>query len=105
MTDFERVASDRGHDSVQHLFYDLYIRQGLSIDAVAEELHIGPQTTKRWLKKLGIQLRPRGGAQNVKITFTPELVEEITRDGVTAVSLRLGVDRTTLLHHLRRMKI
>lgn len=105
MTDFDRVAADRGHESVEHLFRDLYVRQDMSIEEVAEELHIGPKTAKRWLKKLGIQLRPRGGAQNVKIAFTEELVQEIIRDGVTAVALRLGVDRTTLIWHLRKRKI
>jgi transposase len=101
--DLAALATQRGYDSIEHMLHDMYVTKVMSIEEVAEDLHVAYRTAKRWLKMYNIKLRPRGGAQNVKITFTDAMLEEVKRDGVTAVALRLGVDRTTVLYHLRRL--
>jgi len=42
------------------LLYDLYLRQGLSVEAVANRLGCSLTTAHRWLHAAGIPVRPRG---------------------------------------------
>lgn len=100
----EEIAHKRGYDSVPQLLHELYIVAGMSISEVAEDLHVGYKNCKQYLKKAGIQLRPQGGANYQKVTWTQELRDEVLRDGVTAVALRLGVDRNTVAWHMRKEK-
>lgn len=100
--DLEDIAHKRGYETIHHMLHELYVVAGMSINEVAEDLHISYKTAKAHIKAAGIQLRPQGGVNYQKITWTPELRDEVLRDGVTAVALRLGVTSNTVAYHMRR---
>lgn len=92
------------YDSVEHMLRDLYEVQRWSIPKLMQHLGLAEVTVKSLLRHFGIKTRTRGGANNVKVVLTEELIAEISRDGVTAVALRLGVDYTTLQTKLKKLR-
>lgn len=96
----ESVARNAGYEDFKSLLHDYYVVQRVGLTTLAERLHIAVPRLKRHLKRFGIEVHGRGGANNTKIVVTPELVREVTRDGIPAVARRLGISITALLRQL-----
>lgn len=100
--ELETVAKLAGFPDYKSLLQQRYQVECVSLQDLAENLHISQPRLKKHLEKYGIPLRKRGGANNVKIVLTAELIQEIARDGIPAVSMRLGVESSVLYARIRR---
>ena len=102
----EQCALQLEQSSVQEMLYELYVVRDLSLHEIATQLSVSPWSVRRYLLAAGITLRRPGGRNNIKVELTQELLDEVSRDGITAVAMRLGVDRTNfaakLAAHRRR---
>lgn len=81
---------------------DLYDTQRMSIEKIAKSLFTPIWTLRKRFDELGINVKTRGGRNNVKFEVTKELYNEACRDGVLAVADRVGVDPATVELRLRK---
>lgn len=100
----EEVANTRGYESADKMLHDMYVVQRIPVHKIAEQLFTPMWTLRKRFDELGIKIRTRGGPNNVKVDITPELLGEISRDGIPAVSERLGIDMSTLYARLKDYK-
>lgn len=105
MIDWTPIAQRLGHASEEMLWHELYDVQKLSITTLATRLGISRNTIRQALARRHIQVRGRGGPNNLVLALTPEVIEEVRRDGVLAVAKRMELNYTTLYKRLRRAGI
>lgn len=100
-TRLEELAKERGFDSTASMLHDMYDAQQMSLTEICENLVTPMWSLRKAFAAAGIEARTKGGRNNVKFEITPELIDEVSRDGVSYVSMRLGVDYLTLANRLR----
>jgi len=79
----------------------LYVRQARSIREIAESLGCTKDMVYRSLQEYGIKTRSnkrRSRLLNIKIST---LEKEVKRKGIRGYARELGVDESTLRHHIR----
>lgn len=105
MIDWRPICTKLGYADEEAMWRDLYETQKLSITALEKRLGVSRNTIRQTLKKRGVTVRGRGGANRITLDLTDDVVAEVRRDGVMAVAKRLGVNYTTLYKRLRRQGI
>lgn len=102
LDELEIVARRAGFADFKSLLDQWYTVERMGLTEVGERLHITWKRARKHLIRYGIPIRGPGGANNVLIVMTKELVQEIARDGVPAVAARLGVQDSVLYARIRR---
>lgn len=93
----DRLAREKGYETAAKMLYEMYEVQHMSLEDIRETLLIPHWTLRKILtEELGITIHPKGGRNNVLIEITPELIEEVSRDGITATARGLGVHPVAL---------
>lgn len=103
LSELDALARQAGFADYPTMLHELYVIKRLSLMEVGERCHISYKRVKRHLKRFNIPVHKRGGPNNVKVTLTPELLQEIMRDGVVSVAQRLGVDQIALQMKLKKL--
>lgn len=98
--ELELHARKCGFESYKAFLHEHYVVRNVSLIELAEMLHIHTQRVRKHLLRYGIAIRGRGGPNNCRVVLTPALVSEVIRDGIPAVSERLGVTQ-----HVLRMRV
>lgn len=98
----DKIARERGYENSNAMIADLYDTQRMSIEKIAKSLFTPIWTLRKRFDELGINVKTRGGRNNVKFEVTKELYNEACRDGVLAVADRVGVDPATVELRLRK---
>ena len=94
-------AQAAGFTSVEACLHTLYVERRLKLEEVCRVLGISFRTMRGLLGTYDIPVKPLGGVRRIEIT--PELFEEICRDGIPAVAARRGVNHTALRWHLAKL--
>ena len=97
----ETLATSAGFASYKDMLHELYVVQHLSMVEVAARCHLHCRRVRKHLMRFGIAIRPKGRRETT-IEITPELIIEVTHDGIPAAASRLGVDSATLYNALQR---
>lgn len=98
----DALAREQGWENAETMVKDLYEVKRWSLKRLTIMLQLPTQyLLQQWMKNWGIEIKGRGGRNNLKFDLTPQLVEEVTRDGITAVADRLGISRTRLYTRLQ----
>lgn len=97
----EDLAEQRGFKSAGEMLQHMYEVEQVPIQKIADTLVTPIWTLRKRFDELGIQVRTRGGRNYVKVDITPELLQELARDGVPAVAERLGVEPEALYIRLK----
>jgi hypothetical protein len=100
----ENLAQQQGYDSFEAMVRDLYEVQHISIEKLAAQFFTPVRKFRQRMLEMGIELRPRGGKNNQKMILTPATVQEVLRDGISAVAARLGVDTLTLSERMKELE-
>lgn len=95
------AAVSQGYENAYTMLYELYVVDRVSLYKLADKLVVPVLQLRTHLKDLGIRMRPRGGPNNKIIEITPEIIEEVSRHGIKAVSARLGAQDATFRQRLR----
>ncbi len=101
----EAMARVAGYVDYRTMLYELYVVASTSIVRLNALTGIGPNRLKRHLKMYGLDIKGKGGANNVKIVMTPILLREIALYGVPTVARRLGVEPSVLYNRLKDTKL
>ena len=104
LKDLERLAQETGYPDYRTLLYELYVVQRIGLYELAARCHMHYRRVRKHLIRFGIQVRGRGGANNVKIVLTPQLLREVMKDGIPAVADRLGVHSSVLRARLKALE-
>lgn len=104
MIDWLSTSKLMGYDDDVEMWRDLYESKSLSISQLSRKLGVSRNVVRACLEKAGIKKKKRGGPNNTRCVVTDEMVEEIRRDGISAVAKRLGLDYTTLYKKLKRVR-
>lgn len=96
LDELEVVARRAGFEDYKALLTQWYLADRMSLTTIAERLYISWPRVKKHLKLYGLEIRNRGGANNVQVVLTMDLIHEIARDGLPAVAGRLGVQYSVL---------
>lgn len=89
-------AVEQGFDSTAAMLYELYITQDVPVEEISRRLLTPMWTLRKLFDEYQIPVGPRGGRNNVKLEMTPELIQEVMRDGVPAVAERTGIEAAHL---------
>jgi transposase len=84
--------------------YRLYILESRSIREVAEILGCKKDAVHYWLKKYGIPVRTMAKRSKLLRYSLAELKEGVEKKGTRGYARELGVDESTLRHHLQVRK-
>lgn len=79
----------------------LYVVQGLSVREIASRLGLHPGTVHYWLKKRGIETRTRAKRSCLGRLKLSTLEAGVKAQGIRGYARVLGIDESTLRHHLR----
>lgn len=101
LQELDRFARKQGFQDYPAMLYEFYTVRGLSLIDIGERCHVHWKRTKKHLIRFKIPLRSRGGANNVKVVMTPELLHEIKVNGVPATADRLGVTEHAIRRQLK----
>lgn len=82
----------------------LYVREGKSIREIAEILGCKKDVVHYWLKKYGIETRTKAKRSKLLKYSLSELKEGIKKKGIRGHARELGIDESTLRHHLQVRK-
>ena len=94
--DWERVALTLGYVDAHAMWKDLYLTKKLSTAAISRKLGVSQNTIRAVLVEANIPFRSRGGANNTKVSITPEIAEAITKRGLATVAKELKIKYGTL---------
>lgn len=98
----ERLAREQGLDGIAGLLYDMYVVKGMSIEKIAKTLVTPIWSLRKMFDEFEIPVNLRGGPNAQKFDVTQELIEEVSKIGVSATAARLGLEPTTLYWRLRK---
>lgn len=98
----ELIAKRHGFESYRDLLHELYVVHRQGMIPIAQRLNISQARVRKHLLRFGFTLRGRGGRNNIRVAFTQQLIDEITRDGIPAVASRMGIAQSVL--HVRMKK-
>lgn len=98
----DELAASLGFENTDKMLYELYVVQRTPLKELQAKLFTPMYTLRRRLEEICVPMRSRGGRNNVKSEITPELIDEVSRDGVTAVAMRLGIDGPALGARLKK---
>jgi transposase len=79
----------------------LYVKEGKAIREVAEALGCSKDMVARTLKAYGIDARPNASRSRLRTISLRDLEAAIREKGLRGAARDLGVDHSTLRHHLR----
>jgi transposase-like protein len=82
----------------------LYMEQLKSIREVAKELGLHPDTVHYWLKKNNIPTRTMAKRSKLLKYSLSEIKDAIKEKGIRGYAREVGVDESTLRHHLQVRK-
>ena len=82
----------------------LYVQESRSIREIAEMLGCKKDVVHYWLKKYGIETRTMAKRSKLLKYSLSELKEGVKIRGIRGFSRELGVDESTLRHHLQVRK-
>lgn len=97
----DKLAREKGFESTEKMLYEMYEVQHLPLKKIGEILVIPMWSLRKRFDELGITVRSKGGRNYIKTIITPELIEEVCRDGVGATADKLGIDQISLNAKLR----
>lgn len=83
----------------------LYIKESKSIREVANILGCSKDMVYRSLKECGIETRTNKRRSKLKDIKLPTLENEVRRKGIRGYARELGVDESTIRHHLKIRKL
>jgi transposase len=95
----------KGSKPEKPLLNKLYVKESKSIRETAESLGCTKDMVYRSLKEYGIETRTnrrRSKLKDIKISI---LEKEVKRKGIRGYARELGVDESTLRHHLNTRRI
>lgn len=106
LAELEINARRDGYADYASMLHELYDVERLSLPALAKRCHVSYARAKKHLKRFNIAIHSRGGRHEsrVKVVLTPELLQEITENGVGSTAKRLGIDPNLLHVRLRALK-
>lgn len=96
------LAQNTGYENRAQMLYQMYVIDRVPIERIAHILVTPMWSLRKQFDEFQIEVRTRGGRNNVKVEVTEELVAEASRDGVPTVAARIGVDPVTLGLRLKR---
>jgi hypothetical protein len=103
--DWATVGLKLGHESETVMWQSLYWEQKLSITTLATRFGVSKQAVRAALLRCSIKLRERGGPQPAGPDPGPiDLEAQVAKDGVTAVSKRLGLSPSAVYKRLYRRR-
>jgi len=82
----------------------LYVKEAKSIREVAESLGCTKDMVYRSLQKYGIEIRTNKRRSSLRSYKLSELDEGVKAKGIRGYARELGVDESTLRHHLKVRK-
>ena len=82
----------------------LYIKEGRSVRDVAAALGCSKDAVHRALRTYGIAARPNASRSKLRTIPLRDLAAAIRDRGISGTARDLGVDRSTLGHHLKTRK-
>ena len=100
----EKMARAAGYVDYRDLLQSLYTVQELTLYELSRRCMISIPRLQGHMRRFNIPQRPKGRTRPPKVVFTPELLQEIARDGVPAVSRRLGVGSAALYLQMKSVK-
>jgi len=83
------------------VLHKLYIKKSMSIREIADSLECSKDMIYRALKEYGIETRSNMRRSKLKDFKTSVLEKEVKRKGIRGYARELGVDESTLRHHLK----
>lgn len=101
-TNWEGIARELRFPNVATMFRKYYVETEMSIEQLAGRFGVSSGQIRTQLVAAGITLRPRGGAQQSKITMTDDLLSACESKGTKQVAAELGVSYSALHKALRR---
>jgi len=82
----------------------LYVREGRSVRDVADVLGTSKDAVHRGLKAYGIAARSNASRSRLRTIPLRDLKAAVRDKGIAGTARDLGVDRSTLRHHLKVRK-
>ena len=79
----------------------LYVKQGLSVRAVAAAAGCSKDIIHLALKRYGIAARPNAKRSQLLAISLQDIQAEVKAKGLRGAARALGVDHSTLRHHLK----
>lgn len=98
------LAVERGLENADIMFYEMYVVKEIPIQKIAELLFTPIYTLRKRFDEIGIAVKTRGGRhpETVLVEPTATLAHEVSVDGATLVSKKLGVTRIAVLYALSK---
>jgi hypothetical protein len=79
----------------------LYVNEGRSVRDVAAGLGCSKDAVHRGLRKFGIEIRTRARRSKLRTIPLRDLKAAVREKGIRGTARALGVDKSTLRHHLK----
>ena len=83
----------------------LYVKESRSIREIADSLGCSKDMVYRTLQEYGIERRPNLRRSKLRQFSIIELEKEVKKKGIRGFSRELGIDESTLRHHLKVHKL
>lgn len=100
MIDWTGIARDLHYESPAEMWKDLYGKRGMSLITLSERFAVSQNSIRKALVASGVDIRSRGGPNNLKVPVTDELLQEVAEMGVLKTAEKHQVDPTTLYKKL-----
>lgn len=101
---WEAEARNRGYDTEKAMWEDLYSKYSLTqiakMFAPSGKTTCGINTIRERVAKAGIQIKPRGGANNLKVEITDALIQDVVTLGVRKAAEKHGITPQTLYNRV-----
>jgi DNA-binding CsgD family transcriptional regulator len=99
------VKPAKGSKPDKLLLQQLYVKESKSIREIAESLGCTKDMVFRSLQDYGIETRTNKRRSQLKDIRLFDLEKEVKRKGIRGYARELGVDESTLRHHLKIRRI
>jgi len=101
MTDWEKMAKDRGYADAKEMLTKEYEKQR-SIEALSQELNISRHVIRVALERHGVIVKKQGGPQHMKFVLTEQVLDLVEELGISIVAKRLGLDYSTVYKRTKK---
>lgn len=94
-------AAQLGFNSVSELLHEWYFIDNVSVYEMCSRLTLDRYTLRKIMDDLQIPTKPKGGANNVKLVITNEMINEVSTYGISDCARRWGVSYELIYRQLR----
>jgi len=102
--DWPSIATKLGFPDEVEMWTSYYLRRKLSILDLSQKFAVSPAAVRGRLVKLGVPMRPRGGANFHSKIVVPDLEAQCAEHGVPKVADAIGLNKTTVYARLRKLR-